>query len=90
MAKTNAEHWAMMIKMNTSRDMLTGDYLVMIRIPQYLTRTDGEFKWRVIQALTLALTEKEARYGGSDTPEGLQALIEVMEEEPNHDTTKDR
>jgi len=67
----------MKLEMWTQTDAVTGDILVGIKIPQHLTRTDGEFKWRIIQAVTLALTEKEAQYGGHDTEEGLAALLQL-------------
>ena len=65
----------MSVTMKSMTDPLTGDILVQIRISPTMTRTDGEFKWRLIQAITLALTEKEAKYAGADTPEGLTRLI---------------
>ncbi len=62
------------IKMRYRRNPLTDDIELLLMIPQRLTRTDGEFKWRVIQAITLALTDKESHYGGADTKEGMEAL----------------
>jgi len=61
------------IKLESAQDPLTGDIRLFLTIPQLLTRTDGEFKWRIIQAIVLALTDKET-YGSADTEEGLQEL----------------
>lgn len=67
------------VQMETYQDPNTMDYIVRLRIPITLTRTDGEFKWRVIQAIALALTERETKYAGADTAEGLTALLAVEE-----------
>lgn len=65
------------IKLSAARDQINGDTLVVIRIPEYVTRTDGEFKWRIAQAVILALTAKET-YPGVDTPEGFQRLLQML------------
>ncbi len=61
--------------MQVTRDLVNNDIMLLLRIPDTVCRTDGEFKWRVLQAITLALTEKESRYEGADTVEGLQGLL---------------